>query len=277
MPTRPDIHRVGTRVPKLRMWVVAHQGWGKTVFCGTAPKALFLVTDPEGTVSAGALGSNADEVDISSYDKFKEAYIWLRDEGYKEYEFLIVDNGTELQKLMMIESMAVSKRMSNNPAGLDPIVPQQGDYNRNFLMFDQAIKQLFDLPMNVIITAHIKGMEDSEGEEFYSAAIHGLKGQVAQTCLGYANVVAMGESRLDNGGEKQVRRLWFSHFGAYRGKDRYVALGNYKDDLTVPKMMEIIQKKRGAATPVRRPASTTKTPVAAPPVRRRTRAVSKTA
>ena len=50
----------------INMLITAESGWGKTVFAGTADqrnagggKALFLVADPEGTLSAKYQGSSA--------------------------------------------------------------------------------------------------------------------------------------------------------------------------------------------------------------------------
>jgi hypothetical protein len=268
--TKPSsIQKLATTSKYIRMFLVAHQGWGKTVFCGTAPNALFLTTDPEGTLSAQSLGSNAQEWEIRSWDDLEEAYRWLRDEGHKEYDFVIVDNVTVAQRLAMRESMQISKKMSNNPDKLDPYVPAQGDYNRNQHMIVQFVMKMFDLPMHVIFTSHIKGMEDAEGEPFYSANIHGQQGGIANECLGYANIVGMGESRMAKN-DRIIRRLWFSHYEAYRGKDRYVVLGNYKDDITVPDMLALIGERLTAGAPTKKTSAATKAGSGTPAAKRRT-------
>jgi hypothetical protein len=47
--------------------------------------------------------------------------------------------------------------------------------------------------------------------------------------------------------KQQVRRLYFDHYKVYRGKDRYNALGRFKDNLTVPEMMRLIKTHQDGA------------------------------
>jgi hypothetical protein len=257
------------------MFLIAPQSFGKTVFCGTAPNAIFLTTDPEGTISARQMGSDAEEWRIQNWTDLNNAYRWLRDEGIQSegYKWLIIDNITEAQRMGMWESMVITKRNSNAPSKLDEWVPTQADYQRSQNMILKFALQINDLPINVIYTSHIKGMEDEEGEPVFSAAIHGQKGALSNQIVGYSNITAMGELIPGkNPGDDEVRRFWFSAHGAYRGKDRFVALGRYQDNLTVPKMMEIIGNRKpvarkSSAAPSPAPAATsTRRPI--PPKRR---------
>lgn len=246
----------------IHMAIVAASGFGKTVFCGTAPKALILSTDPEGTLSAKKLGSTADEWRIRDWedsdDSLTEAYRYMRDEGCDEYEWLIVDNATECLELARGRCMDLARARNNK---LDAFVPTQQDYQRSQNMLVQFVKKIHDLPINVIWTVHRTENEDGEGEPYYGAAIHGQKGQLAQQILGYMNIVAMGE--VVEKDEKEVRRYYFTHRGPYRGKDRFIALVPYKDNLTVPKMMKIIddaedtplKRKPARRTPARKTAA----------------------
>ena len=79
------------------------------MFSGTAPKALFLTTDPEGTLSARKFGSKAEEWRISDWDGVNKAYKWMRDEGCGEYEWLIVDNITEMQIFALEDAVRLSR------------------------------------------------------------------------------------------------------------------------------------------------------------------------
>lgn len=266
--TKPvAIQPLGTKAKFVRMFVIAMQGWGKTVFCGTAPNALFLTTDPEGTVSAKEMGSEAEEWNIPDWTTLDEAYRWLRDEGIESqgYEWVIVDNITEAQRMAMYRSMEISRKQSKAPSSLDEFVPSQADYQRSQNMLLKMVLQFNDLPVNIIYTSHLSGYEDAEGEPVYGAAIHGQKGALRNQIVGYANIVGMGQS-ITNKDPKQpeTRRLWFSTKDAYRGKDRFMALGRFKDDLTIPEMMALISKKQGT-----RSAAKTGTTKKAAPARRR--------
>src|SRR5690606_13760839 len=110
------------------MALVASSGFGKTVFCGTAPKALILSTDPEGTLSAHKFGSNAEEWRIRSWedkDGLTDAYRYMRDEGCEEYDWLCIDNATECLELARQRCMELGR---DRNAKLDEFIPTLADY-----------------------------------------------------------------------------------------------------------------------------------------------------
>jgi hypothetical protein len=239
------IQPLGTAA-KVRLAIVTGSGFGKTVFSGTAPKALFLTTDKEGTMSAKKHGSTADEWKINSWEDpggLEDAYQYMLHEGCKEYDWLIHDNATEEQNLGMEKAMEVAllKAPSRNP-----YVPDKREYQISQNGFIAITKKFIDLPVHQIWTVHRKWFDPDNGEEgFWSANIQGGQGAIAEQFLGYMNMIGHGEVKKNAKGET-VRRLYFDHYLTYRGKDRYDAMGRSRDNLTVPRMMELIQ---GKATP----------------------------
>lgn len=224
----------------IRMMLIAKSGFGKTVFGGTAPDALFITTDPEGSVSAKRFAhSEAEEMPCSNWEDVEDVYLWLRNGGIEDegLKWIIVDDTTNVQGLAMKKS--IDARMAKRPDG-DPWVPEQADYQRAQNGILDFVKRMNDLPVNILYLSHRKGMEDGDGQDYYTAAIQGQQGQVAEQILGYMNIVAMGEVIEKDGVEH--RRFFFTHHGPYRGKDRFVALGKARDDLTISKMMEIVMK-----------------------------------
>jgi phage nucleotide-binding protein len=253
MAKPPAIQKLGATQKYINMMIVAAPGFGKTVFAGSAGRALFLTTDPEGTISAKAQGSSADEWEIKHWDDLNAAYIWLKQGGCDEYDWILIDNATQAQSLGLQATMEIARKAK---PGLDEFIPTQQDYQRSQIMFDRMVKQFNDLPVNVLWTAHQTTEEDAEGVSYFSAAIHGQKGALAQTILGYMNIVGFGQVvEKDN---KEVRRVWFTHYGSYRGKDRYNCLGKYKDNLTIPQLESLVSaaKKRNSAP---KTSTTTKT------------------
>lgn len=256
-----NIHDLGSDAEYIRMMIVAAPGFGKTVFAGTARDALFLTTDPEGTISAKRRGSTAKEWKIKSWADINEAFVWLRSEGHKLFKWVIIDNVTEAQ--LMARQSSMDKARKTN-ATRDEFVPGLDDHQRSQNMTVDMVKRFNDLPMHVIYTSHMTTEEDAEGETFFSAAIHGQKGALARQILGYMNVVGFGEVVENDAGE-EVRRVWFTHHGSYRGKDRFGVLGQARDGLTVPKLQALIEGKPTAtrttttkkAAPVRRRVATT--------------------
>jgi hypothetical protein len=229
----------------VRMCVAAASGYGKTVFSGTAPNALFLTTDPEGTASAKAFGSDAEEWPIYSTNDLDEAYVYLEQGGIAAdgYEWVVVDNVSEAQRLYMDWGMETAIKLAEKDAKKEPrnpYVPDQREYliEQNGIL--DFVRRMNSLPVNIIYTAPMVGREDGDANDYYSIDIRGKKGEIAQAVLGYMNIIGMGQV-LDIGDPpKAVRRMYFSHTREFRGKDRFDKLGRYQDYLTVPKMMDII-------------------------------------
>lgn len=258
MPRPSAIKPVKGKKAYIHAVIVADAGWGKTVFAGTADRGLFLVCDPEGTLSASSLGSDADEWVIRSTKDLEEAYKWLRDEGHEEYDWVIVDTVGGAQRILQRSALEASYKA--NPGKRDPDVPSMDVHQKAQIQIIKFIMMFNDLPMNSLFTAHPMHLEDDEGETYTLPYVHGGKGEVAQQALGHFNVAGYGVTKEVNG--KEVRRMYFSHAGGLRGKDRFNKLGRYKDDITVPQMQAIIQAPaaRTAAkkTAVRRPATAAK-------------------
>ena len=237
--------------------IVAASGWGKTVFCGSAPKALFLTTDPEGTMSAKAVwgdACDADEWVIRSWQDMEDAVKWLRDEGYKIYEWVVVDNITEAQN--MAKAMNRDLAIKNNQKRF-PYKFALDDFGVAQEAISQLVLRVHDIPINVLWTVHIKGREDPDGNDYYSAAIQGKDGEIAEKVLGYMNVIGMGQVITKD--DREIRRLWFTHRNEFRGKDRFNVLGRFRDDLTVPRMVQILRtqgslKTRNKTTATRKKA-----------------------
>lgn len=231
-----------------RFLLCAGPGFGKTVFFGSDDNVLFLTTDPEGTVSATMLGSNAMEWRITEWNSLVEAYTYLRDGGLKELGldkngWVVIDNISEAEELGKLANIAMERKSKPH---MDEFVPSIANYQRTQNMLLMMVKQFNDLPVNVGYTAWIETHEDGDGVEYYAPAIHGQKGAIAQMVAGYMNIVGYGEVVLDEN-DVERRRIWFSQNGPFRGKDRFVALGRSRTDLTLPKMTQLIQaaiKKR---------------------------------
>lgn len=267
MALPPEIQDLG-EAEFVRACIIAPSGFGKTVFLGTAnERGLFLTTDPEGTVSAKRFGSKSKEWPIRTFADFSKAYIYLRDGGHKDFDVVLIDNITEVQQRALLAAKEASINRPNSKA--DPLVPEQGDYLRAQLALVKSVLQFHDLPMHVLWSSHQKGFEDGEGEPYYSAVIQGKKGETAQTILGYMNMIGFGEVIEKDG--KEVRRIWFSYHGPYRGKDRSGAMGRFKDDLTVPRMIELFENAKVQSRKSAAPAASAVPAKSAPKAARRSR------
>lgn len=262
MPSLPkEITKLGASTPYINACVVADSGWGKTVFAGTHPNVLFISADPEGTESAAIQGSEGQQWVVRTYEDVDKAYRWLRDEGHKVFTWVCIDSITEIQRIF--QKSALEKAYEHNRKR-DPDILGVDLHQKTQIQVLNFIKQVNDLPMHVLYTATPMRLEDEEGDPYFLPNIHGGKGDLAQQCMGYMMVLGYGtfkDKKVEGQNKtKRVRRIYFQTNGSFRAKDRYDALGNFKDDLTLPRMEQIILDKvssvKGKKTASKKTATT---------------------
>lgn len=256
----PQIHELGEGNRYLNMCFCAESGFGKTVTLGSAgEKMLILSSDPEGTDSAYYQGSGAKEWICRDYDDIDEAYRWIRDKNNGRFDYVGMDSAPEFQRILQRTWLDKNK---GNAGKRDPDVLGMDGYQITQNQFIRFVKQFNDLPVHTVWTAQPMQLEDAEGEVYYLPNIHGQKGDVAQQFKGYMKIVGFGsfvtkkvKKKDGTVEEKIVRRYHFQPYSGYKGKDRTDSLGAYKDDITLPEIVEIAGKKAEAAT---RPAAANK-------------------
>lgn len=231
----------------VNMLIIAESGWGKTVLAGTAdqrkdggPKALFLATET-GTISAKRKGSTASLWPIKTWADLQSAFNYLaRGGGCEEYQWVLLDSITEMQKLSM--DAALRKAVQEN-SSRDPDVPAIQDYMKNQQQTLNFLRRFNELPINCLYTALPYRLEDEEGKPYFLPALDGKQGGIAQQAMGYMHVVGHGVKRmvkLSDDKTKGVRRVFFQSTGPYKAKDRYGVLGRWMDDITIPMIMDKI-------------------------------------
>lgn len=271
--SRSDIHQLGES-EFIQMAVVAQAGWGKTVFGGTAPNALFLTTDPEGARSAYAQGSTAHEVKINDQKDLINIQLDLLEGLEHDYDWLVVDDVTTVQYIYARTSMDNRVRrqyqkgrkpgekpgddeknlgrivaLVEGEGNLNRYVPEQNDrYTYQNATID-FVKWCTQLKMNVLFLYKRQSSSysiDPEGnsDEYWTAAIEGRGGAVAEICLGMAQILGSGEIYQGK------RRLWFEHHNKHRGKDRTDKLKPFRDDLDIPRMLRIINAEKSTGKEV---------------------------
>jgi phage nucleotide-binding protein len=153
-------------------------GAGKTVFAGTAaPVGKTLLADVEaGTMSimdkitTGAIQA----VKIDKYQDFTDMILELKNSDHG-FDTLVVDSGTELQKLYL-EMVGGNKEM-----------PTLQDYGKLANETRKSLRFLRDLPMNLI---YITLSKDEKDEQFGSIVRKpSLTGKLPEEACGYMDLV----------------------------------------------------------------------------------------
>lgn len=249
-PTRPQAitSLQDQQAPRYRKWVVfGESDTGKTVLAGTAPRALFLTTDIEGTESAREMGSTADELRINTFTEYCEAVRWIAyGGGAQEYEWINTDTITELEELCWQEQL-----VSDDVRRASKYQPNKADYP---LVWAKVYEQLMILgraPVNVLFIAHTMRIdrETEDGQDTVTLAMPAIgsrkRGDLSSKLVAQTGVVGYMRKVTEEGG-KVHRQLLTESSNRWVARDRTTKLGAGMTDPTMPKLLARID---GAATP----------------------------
>jgi hypothetical protein len=147
----------------------------------------------------------------------------------------------------------VMEKMLEKKPGRNPYIPDKPEYLENQLMLVQDIKELCDLPVNVILLAHVMQQTDPEGQDFYYPKIQGGKIVVAQQILGMMTSYGYmfvkdrkgkdGKPIVEGGKRIRDRYIMWEDSDHMQGGDRTGVLGQFTKNLTVKELSERLNKK----------------------------------
>jgi hypothetical protein len=226
-------------IPKWNILVHADSGAGKTVFAGSDDRVLFIAPEDSGTLSALRMGSKAQKIRVRHWNDIREAVEYLEDnpEILSKYDVLAVDSLTEMQKMCMAAILegSRSERLSK---GQDPDTPQIQDYGKLHVLFENLVRRINELDINVLYTALSRKVEDADHNEFLVPEISGKEYGVAMkivalmTSYGHLRVeiVEVPAPTEDNPDlTKMVKRrtIYWEDTGTIRAKDRTTRLAPF--------------------------------------------------
>ncbi len=242
-----------TAAPRHRNWCVyGGSGIGKTVLAGSAPNALFLATDPEGTESARAFGSTAQELPVNTWEDFLEYNDWLvRGDAHKEFEFVIVDTTDELEELCW-QAQLVNDELKR----ASEYQPNKGDYPVVWRKVKAELSKLNRAPISVIYLAHMMHIdrETEDGEDTVTLAMPEMgsrkRGDLSSWMCAQMGLVGYMRTVTLDGGEVQ-RHLMTGATNRYVAKDRTNTFGAGIVNPTIPGMLASINAKSTTTTTTR--------------------------
>lgn len=239
-------------------WIIyAPSGVGKTVLAGTAPKSLFLTVEAQGTESAKAFGSTADEWVCDTWDDLTEAYQWLKNGGHSEYDWVNVDSLSEMEELCWANQLEEAKAQNSSRSIYQPAI-------QDYAIVDNKIKRLVDsfnrLPINVLYTAQVMNLdtEDDDGDDVVLRLplIGRTKGgaPLSNKICGKVTLVGMlGVPRDSDDGTD--RRLVTAAGPTWVAKDRHDTFGKVVDNPNIAEMAEAVDKRKADGKKVASKAS----------------------
>lgn len=221
----------------INMIVYGEPGVGKSALAGTSSNSLILANDKDETTSAAIRGSKAHKWVISDYDDLTKAVEYLQHEGYRDYDWVWIDNATLFQEQGMSDIMAdvVAAKPHRNQW-----VPDKAEYQINQNHLSDLIRRIKNTPMHFGMTAHSMRMEDEDGKVVYKPRFQGGQGALSDKFCGWMNVVAYMTSVKVEGGTR--RTLLFEKSGKFYAKDRFGVLGERMHDPSIPRITAVIKK-----------------------------------
>lgn len=270
--------QLGTGEPNLHtvnFCIFSHPGEGKTAFWGTGNNKVFILdSDPGmGTQTCEALGQKPYVMPVVDYDDLATAYEYVAHDLMRELPdvtWIVWDSITLFQDRALIDDIMPDAHAAN-PEKQEEFVPSRREYLINMNRIGRYVRQFVDLnTFNFGCSAHVLLEPTPDGSTMYMPQVAGKN--MPSKIAGYMNVVGYMTKREVEG--KQIQSVLWQKEAKYYAKDRFSALGHHMDRPTLPKVMELIEAKRGGPVPNRQPVAPP-TPVRRP-VRRRAVASSST-
>jgi len=207
---------------KIKALIYGAAGSGKTVFTGTAEKAIYASAE-------GGLLSIADKMpqytDIKTLKDLQDLYFYLLSEKH-EYETVIIDSITEINEIIKLE---IEKRLGR------PM--QLQDWGELSKKIRDLFRKFRDLPMNVILIAQESYVTD---EDKIRKIVPSMNGKAAteiayfMDIVGYLHVESDGSRWIETSSNKKLLT-----------KDRSKMIGN-DAPLNFPEWINRIQKIKTA-------------------------------
>jgi hypothetical protein len=247
----------------LKLLVYGAPGVGKTTFAGSAQNVDdmrdVLFVDAESGSMSLAGQKDIDFVHVNSYQQVAKVYEFLKlhcglrkKKDYdklarlheqfglsvdKEYNTVVIDSLTEVQKLVMY----LIKGMEIGNVKLDamPDYTQIQEWGMGLEMLRTLIRSFRDLPMNVIFVAAEQFSEIQTGQ---IVRMPYFTGKLQFEVQGFLDVVGYMASRTEiteEGNAIEYRRLYLISGKTWQAKNRFASEGlSYIDDPTMQKLYE---------------------------------------
>lgn len=234
------IEDIADEVDYYKFLIHADSGVGKTVFAGSDLKVLFLAPEKNGLISAKRMGSKAKHIRMSHWEHLRKSVDWLlaHPEIIADLNWIVVDSITEMQK-MCSEAILANEAPGRIQKQQDAESLQIQDYGKLYVLMENLIRQLNDMPVNVLYIAHSRICEGPRGDEFVMPNIGSQKAKdyklstkiVSQmTSYGYmrAEIVEVPAPTPEDPKAKALKKrraIYWEDTEGIRAKDRTTRLG----------------------------------------------------
>lgn len=187
------LQKVADMAPRFNTLIYGNPGVGKTLLTASADaiphmrKVLILDVDG-GSLAAKGSYPNVERLSITKWEQLQAVYNDLFNDAGHGFQTVAIDTGTEAQKINMVPIMekAVAKAAADGQTR-DPEVPAVREWGISSEQFRRMIRAYRDLPMNFIMTCHVK--DDKDEKTGITTKCPDLPGKLARQVAGFFDIV----------------------------------------------------------------------------------------
>jgi hypothetical protein len=243
-----SVYSVKRQRPRFKILIYAEQGVGKTTFCSTAQDHPAMRDVLIGDVEGGTLSiAHRDHIKRrpirTTQDLAELAWAIARGE-FPKIQTLAVDNITELQNLNLQENVRRDIASGRNTVKGRPRT-EDDIWQENYLASTMQLRRIFrmlkDLPINIILTAHLKRVypKVAEGTDLSTvqpiSVVPSLTQKLMESVMGYVDFVWCLEQETEEYDENEEKNPDYGKRFAIT-----VSKGIYKCKTRGPKFLKAI-------------------------------------
>lgn len=209
-------------------------GVGKTVLAASSPNTLVLDCDH----SSESLKNHAElrDTQILPMEEFSDVnkVIWAIRKGHLPWvETLVVDNFTYLQARALDELVAAKAGTA--------LVPTQPDYQLNTKALRKILIELYDLPINKVVTTHVE--KDKDGIDGHLILRPAVTPKLAETMDGIFSLI--GFLWVERNEKGATRYLQVEPNKLIKAKSRIGGLPNVIPNPTMSMLLAANKSRKG--------------------------------
>lgn len=220
-------------------------GVGKTTFAGSADavpalRPVIVVDIEGGTESLRHSYPGVETVRVTTWKEMQQVYNTLY-EGKHDYQTVVLDSLTEIQKFNMYNIMSEVVRLKPD---VDPDIPDMRMWGKNIEQIRRFVRGFRDLPMNTIFTALVK--EDKDQKTGAMTMKPMMSGKLADEVAAFLDIVCyMYVKQVTKDDEVTTRRLMLTQATESQvAKDRSGRLPTIMEEPTMGDMYKLMHQAK---------------------------------
>jgi hypothetical protein len=222
--------------------VVGLPGTGKSVFASTFPTPGYVFDFSLGIQIYRGLPWDYEQFPLSpaGWNKFDKELAYVKNAvKERKYETVVIDDWTAMERVTMEQALLLNPKRSEAQG---PIWNVHYSLVRN--LFEGKIRQVIDLPCNVVLLAHMEIITDKESGAVLKIQ-PSLPGQLPDILNGYFDEDYYATTRQESGGTKFL--LQTVPIGHNRARSRWSGKARLLPDFIdndYPALMNAMKKKQ---------------------------------